>query len=58
MLDTAILHLLRADCFAASVGQVKGNAVDERARVDLACVRGLAAGYDRELEVGASRTVL
>ena len=36
----------------------KGDAVDERARVDLACVHGLAAGYNQELEVGASGTVL
>ena len=35
----------------------KGDAVDERARVDLACVHGSAVGYNQGLEAAASRTV-
>ena len=63
MLVAVVLHLLCADKSAGSVGHVKcrsrwwkrrtlKNAATppgERARVDLVCVRGLAAGYKRSL---------
>ena len=41
---------------AGDAGECR-HAADERARVDLACVHGLAAGYKRGLDAAASGTV-
>ncbi len=58
MLVAAVLHLSCADKSAGSVGHAEcRHAAGERARVDLACVRGLAAGCERGLDAAASGTV-
>ena len=67
MLVAAVLHLLCADKSAGSVGHAECRSrwrkrgtlrnAGERARVDLACVHGLAAGCKRGLDAAASGTV-